>query len=266
MSKPKFNKNPIAIAIALIIQMPATLMAQNIGFETGDTSNWSGNGLSAVGQQTIASDLNTWVISPYGSFMGKLDISSGTFSAMSSALGLSASSITSLQSAPVTNPTSAAWVTKDITLTAGQPLTLAWQYISIDYEPYNDGSITTLVKLGDSSVAGSINNTTSQYSLLGFTVTGTGDYSTGSYGSTGWQTATYSVTTSGVYTVGFGVFNLDDAANSPVLFVDEAIGTTLKNGQNFSAIASNSAPQAPILRPESVSHTPSRPVAARFSS
>ncbi len=246
MIKRKIKKTSVAIAVTVLL--PATLMAQNIGFESGDTSNWSGNGLSAVGVQTVTAGTNTWTISPYGNYMGKLDISSGSFSAMTSGLGLTAGSVTSLQTSPVTNPTTSAWVTKNVTLVAGTPLTLAWQYVSTDYEPYNDGSITTLVKVGDPSVTGSINNTKSLYSLAGFTVTGTGDYSTGSYGSTGWQTATYSVTTSGDYTIGFGVFNLDDTSVSPVLFVDEAVGTTLKNGQSFTPVASNSAPQAPALR------------------
>jgi hypothetical protein len=176
-------------------------MAQNIGFEDGNTTGWGGNGISAVGSQTLQAGQNQWTVNPYGNYMGKLSISSGSFSQMTSALSLTSASASGIQSTLSTqaqltgngggNPTTAAWASKIVTLTAGQNFSLAWQYISTDYVPFNDGSIATLVKVGSPSVNAVLNNYTSQYALLGFTNPGTGDYSTGSYGSTGWQTATY---------------------------------------------------------------------------
>jgi hypothetical protein len=251
---------------ALVMAVSLTAIAQNIGFEDGNSTGWTGNGISAVGSQTLHAGSNTWTINPYGSYMGKLTITSGSFSQMTSALNLTTASASGIKTTLTTqaqttgngggNPTSAAWTSKTVTLTAGQTFTLAWQYISTDYIPYNDGSIATLVKVGSPSTTAVLNNYTSQYALLGFTNPGTGDYSTGSYGATGWQTATYTVTESGDYLLGFGVFNLDDYALSPVLYVDEVTGTTLKNGTTFGAVAPNPGTSAPNASGGSVTPTP----------
>jgi len=246
------KKTIIAAAVAAVFS--ASSYAQNLGFEDGTTTGWTSTTLSAVGSTTTQAGQNTWVISPYGNYMGQLQIQSGTFNQMTSALGLTSSSSTAittlLQQQAQTgggnpNPTTAGWVTKEVTLTAGQTFTLAWQYISVDYVPFNDGSIATLTQNG-TNVA-TVNNYQQQYALLGFTNPGTGDYSTGSYGATGWQVATFQVSVDGTYTLGFGVFNLGDQALSPVLYIDEVQGTTTLNGQPFGAVAPNNstAPSAP---------------------
>jgi hypothetical protein len=262
----KIRKTIIAAAVASV--MSASVLAQNIGFEDGNTTGWSGNGISVVGSQTLQAGSNTWTINPYGNYMGMLSISSGSFSEMTSALNLTSDSASGIQSTLTTQaqltgngggmPTTAAWVTRTVTLTSGQNFSLAWQYISTDYVPFNDGSIATLVKVGSPTTTAVLNNYTSQYALLGFTNPGTGDYSTGSYGSTGWQTATYTVTEGGDYLLGFGVFNLDDTALSPVLYVDEVVGTTLQNGQTFGAVAPNPGTLAPTTPTEPVT-PPSTP-------
>ena len=247
--KQQFKKSLLALAVSAMMATGA--MAQNIGFEDGTATGWSGNGISAVGTQTIQAGSNNWTVNPYGSYMGKLTITSGSYSQMTSALNLTSASVSGIQTTLSAqaqgggNPTSAAWTSKTVNLTAGQTFTLAWQYVSTDYVPFNDGSIATLVKVGSPSTKAVLNNYTSQYALLGFTNPGTGDYSTGSYGATGWQTATYTVTESGAYLLGFGVFNLDDYALDPILYVDEVTGTTLKNGQTFGAVAPNAGTSAP---------------------
>ncbi len=246
------KKTIIAAAVAAVFS--ASVYAQNLGFEDGTTTGWTSSTLTAVGSTTTQAGQNTWVINPYGSYMGQLQIANGSFADMTSALGLTSSSSTAittlLQQQAQTgggnpNPTTAGWVTKEVTLTAGQTFTLAWQYISVDYVPFNDGSIATLTQNG-TDVA-TVNNYQQQYALLGFTNPGTGDYSTGSYGATGWQVATFQVATSGTYTLGFGVFNLGDTALSPILYIDEVQGTTTLNGQTFGAVAPNNstAPTAP---------------------
>ncbi len=76
----------------------------------------------------------------------------------------------------------------------GKVYTMSWNYIGTDYVPFNDGSITSLVYQGaGSSPSVTVNNQLQNYALLGFTNPGTGDYSTGSFGSTGWQYSTYQV-------------------------------------------------------------------------
>ncbi len=257
------KKTIIAATIAALMSSGA--FAQNLGFEDGSTTGWTSTTLSAVGSTTTQAGPNTWVINPYGSYMGRLQIQSGNYNQMATALGLTSSSSTAIttllqQQAQVSggspNPTTAGWVTREVTLTAGQTFTLAWQYVSVDYVPFNDGSIATLTQNGTTNAT--VNNYNQQYALLGFTNPGTGDYSTGSYGATGWQVATFQVSVDGTYTLGFGVFNLGDTALSPVLYIDEVQGTTTKNGQSFGAVAPNnstapSSPSAPPPAPTTVS-------------
>ena len=76
---------------------------------------------------------------------------------------------------------------------------LATMYVSTDYMPYNDGSLITLT--GGSGTP-TINGQTQNFALLGFTNTGTGNYSTNSYGATGWQVAVFTVPADGNYTLG----------------------------------------------------------------
>jgi hypothetical protein len=202
----------------------------------------------------------TWTFAPYGSYGAALQPTGNvTFDAATSALGLTQTQNqaikTKLQQDQQAsglgnpNPTNAAWLTQSVNLDAGTTYTMSWNYIGTDYVPFNDGSITSLVYQGSGSTPNVIvNNYTGNYALLGFTNPGTGDYSTGTYGSTGWQNSTYQVDVTGTYLLGFAVFNLGDTALSPVLLVDSQPGTTLKNGQTFGAVTPNN-PNAPTTNP-----------------
>ena len=236
-------------------------MAQDVSFGTGDLNGWvggpgvgtqngaygsSGIGVATVnGTQTISCcGPNTWTISPYtGSYMvGMQPGSSANYSAMTTALGLSSTSITALNGQVASTGgsiTSTAWIAKDFTFAAGTTFKMAWVYTSTDYVPFNDGSLATLVNKNSATTVGTINGVSAQYILLGATNPGTGNYSTGSYGSTGWQQINYNIATAGDYKVGFGVFNQGDTSLSPVLFVNDNLGTVNKNGTLFGAVASN---------------------------
>ena len=160
-----------------------------------------------------------------------------TFSDAMTALGLSGSPQTAIQAQLTAdrnaagfgnpNPTNAAWITREVQLTAGETYTMSWNYLGTDYVPFNDGSVTGLVPV---TVTGTpvirVNNYVQSYALLGFTNPGTGDYSTNSYGATGWQTSTYRVDITGTYKLGFAVFNLGDTGLSPVLMIDSEAGLT----------------------------------------
>jgi hypothetical protein len=162
-----------------------------------------------------------------------------TFAQATSALGLSGTEVGQIQSLLTSQaqasgngqgtPTDAAWITREVELTAGTTYTMAWNYVGTDYVPYNDGSITSLVPV---TVTGTpvitVNNYVQSYALLGFTNPGTGDYSTNSFGSTGWQTSTYEVSVTGTYKLGFASFNLDDQGLPPALMVDSEAGSTEK--------------------------------------
>ena len=152
------------------------------------------------------------------------------------------------------NPTDAAWITREVELDAGVVYTMSWNYMATDYVPFNDGSITSLVPVSTASVPViTVNNFEQSYALLGFTNPGTGDYSTNSYGATGWQVSTYEVSVSGTYKIGFTSFNLDDQGLPPVLMVDDEIGSTQKcvqggSCETFGGVEPNNE-TAPTLPP-----------------
>jgi hypothetical protein len=247
-------------------------LTSDLSFGTGDyngwtvgpasgtqTGNYSGNGIGAAtvtGDNTVSCcGSNTWIVSPYtGSYMVSLQPFGGqNYSTMTSALGLSASSITALNTeinAQGTGSiTSGVWITKNFTFSSPATFKMAWNYISTDYVPFSDGSLTSLVNTGAAADKGKINGVTTEYLLLGATNPNTGNYSTGSYGSTGWQWVNYEITTSGTYKVGFSAFNQGDTALSPVLFVNDGLGTTTKNGTAFNPVAPND-PTMPTTNPD----------------
>ena len=248
---------------------PTPVAPTNIGFEAGNVTSWiisnttgaadwnSGSGAAVVtGLQHTPGDGKTWTVTPYGSYMLSIQAGSGspTFDAMTSSLGLSAGHNTAIKNLLIQQaqsgggdptPTNAAWVKRDVTLQAGVTYKIAWQYLSTDYTPFNDGSIITLVHKTDGSKVPTLNNAVRNYALLGFTNPGTGDYSTSSYGATGWQIATYTVPADGDYILGFASFNLGDTALSPILLIDEQPGTTLLNGTAFNSVEPNPGTGAP---------------------
>lgn len=231
-----------------------------LNFTNGSLPGWSiSSGSIITGLSNFQDGQYTWNITPYtGQYMVNLQPggSSGSYSAMDTALGLNASSISSMQSflnahsgGGATNPTNAAWMTySGLQLTAGTTFTLAWNFVATDYTPYNDTSITTLVPTSGGGLA-TINNVVGQYSILGAINPNSGNYSTGSYGSTGWELATYKITTSGTYELGFGSFNLGDTINSPILLVSGSQGKTLNGTTPVAPIAPNPGSSAPSTPP-----------------
>jgi hypothetical protein len=244
---------------------PAPAAPANLGFETGNTSswtisntsgaaNWSGGSGAAVvtGLSHTPGDGKTWNVTPYGTYMLSLQPggSAPTFDSATASLGLTAGQNTAIKNYLTglggnSNPTNAAWVKRDMTLQAGVTYSIAWQYLSTDYTPFNDGSMITLVHKTDGSKVPTLNNAVRNYALLGFTNPGTGDYSTDSYGSTGWQVATFTVPTDGEYSLGFAAFNLGDTTLSPILLIDEMQGTTMLNGTAFNPVPPNPGTGAP---------------------
>jgi hypothetical protein len=246
---------------------PCSPQGTNLGFESGTTANWTlsnGSGTEKTsgwsdngeGVQTSKGMNNyqpgggkTWTITPYGTWMMVIQAGgdSPTFDQASADLGLTTQQVQDLKTflqnqGGNSNPTNASWAKRTVTLEAGKKYVVAWQYLSTDYVPFNDGSMMTLT--GPSLPK--LNNENKNYALLGFTNPGTGNYSTDSYGATGWQLATIEVTVSGDYTLGFASFNLGDTALSPMLFVDDLQGTTTLNGTVFAPVAPNPGSNAPV--------------------
>jgi len=249
----------------LFFSFPSFAQVANYGFENGNYTGWTvSNGSTTLrtswspngaGVQVTSGMQNycpgggkCWTVTPYGSYMVAVQAGGGspTFDNAMTTLGLAGSAITSIKNTIYSNgnmwPTNASSISRTVTLQAGVTYTFAWQYVSTDYMPYNDGSLITLT--GGPGTP-TINGQTQNFALLGFTNTGTGNYSTNSYGATGWQVAVFTVPTDGNYTLGFASFNLGDTALSPILFIDQMQGTTLLNGATFTPVQPNAGSSAP---------------------
>ena len=261
------------LVAALVSTTAMADLTSDLSFGTGDyngwtagpstytqTGNYSGNGLgvaTVTGTQTVSCcGTNTWAVNPYtGSYMVGLQPGNSiqNYSSMTSALGLSDASITALNTEINAQGsgsiTSSVWITKNFTFTSPATFKMAWNYISTDYVPFSDGSLTSLVNTTNATELGKINSKTQEYLLLGATNPNTGNYSTGSYGSTGWQWVNYDITTAGTYKLGFAAFNQGDTGLSPVLFVNDGLGTTTQNGTAFNPVAPND-PTMPTTNPD----------------
>lgn len=247
----------------------------NLGFESGSTTNWlisngTGTAKAATGWNSNGVGVNTttgitnyspgggktWNVTPYGSYMMAIQAGSGSpnFDPSMTSLGLTSTEISNIRTYLTSlggnsSPTNASWAKRTVTLQAGVTYTVAWQYMSTDYVPFNDGSAMTLVHSTDATKVPTLNNEVKRYALLGFTNPGTGNYATNSYGSTGWQLATITVPADGDYILGFSSFNLGDTALSPILLVDDLQGATTLNGTAFNPIPPNEGSTAPTAGP-----------------
>ena len=194
----------------------ANAQVTNGGFESG-TTGWTGIGFSTSTGETI---LN-WNVQPADSKMGRVSPGSGsvTASTAQSALGLST------QLTSITKITNVGYVYQDITMSAGQTITIYWNYVSQDYEPWDDGTFASFTKSGDV-----------QFKILARTwgASDVGVANTGAYGSTGWHTVSFTAASAGTYRLGFGAFNWSDQSVHPILYIDNASGGT-------------SSPQQPIV-------------------
>ena len=136
----------------------------------------------------------SWTFSPKGGTYAVALQPKGeqNFNQATSALGLSSTENSAIRGVLTSqaqasgfgggNPTDAAWITRQVELTAGVTYTMSWNYLGTDYVPFNDGSITSLTPLTVASTPViTVNNFVQSYALLGFTNPGTGDYSTNSY-------------------------------------------------------------------------------------
>ena len=242
----------------------------NFGFESGTTANWTisnGTGTEKTsGWSDNGDGVNTskgmtnyqsgggksWSVTPYGTYMMVIQAGGGSpnFDPAMTSLGLTTTEITNIRNYLTglggnSSPTNASWAKRTVALESGKTYVIAWQYMSTDYTPFNDGSIMTLIHASDPTKIPVLNNETKRYALLGFTNPGTGNYATDSYGSTGWQLATITVPVTGDYILGFSSFNLGDTALSPILLVDDLQGATTLNGTMFEPIAPNAGSSAP---------------------
>ena len=188
----------------------------NAGFEDGTLSGWSQNGATINSGQTLLS----WTINPADTRMAAI-VPVGNYMAASaeSALGLSAGTMTSTFGGSVTN---FGILYQNFSLGAGQSITMYWNYVSEDYNPYNDGSFASLTGPGAQQVQCLVMTVGPPAGLVG---------ATGSYGSSGWHSVTFTANGgAGTYRLGFGCFNWADQGYQPHLYVDNGMGGTSAPG------------------------------------
>jgi hypothetical protein len=112
---------------------------QDMGFEN-DLSSWTVNGdISLITESAINASTNVWTVLPRYEQMAQLipTGASGAFSNMADTFSLSTESrnyITGL----FPRITNATYIYRDIELSAGEEFTMGWNYVSTDYEPFND--------------------------------------------------------------------------------------------------------------------------------
>ena len=239
--------------------MGVKLLNGPIAFQAG---SYGAMGTPGTDYYQPAVTAKTWVFSPYGNYMVGLQPNQGQSAAAFTALGLTTTSVDAINATILTQTieagygntgiTTASWIHRDIAMTPGTTIKFGWNYVGTDYVPFNDGSIASLVNTTDNTILGTVNNYNAQYALLGFTNPKTGDYSAGTFGSTGWQVAIFDVGTAGTYKLGFASFNLGDSSLSPLLLVDEWQGATVTCATGtcttFGVVAPNNS-TAPVSDP-----------------
>ena len=121
----------------------------NLGFEN-DLNGWTTHGSVNISEYTsIQADNNNWEVWPKNSKMAvlvplELSVTSDdAFSQVAAILQISDSSKTYFNSY-FANPTTFAYIYKDVALTANQIYYVAWNYVATDYAPFNDASFFTL--------------------------------------------------------------------------------------------------------------------------
>ena len=199
----------------------------NAGFETGNLSGWSASAnVTVAGGQAVTVSGSTWFISPAGTYQAIVQPTGILNQATAEAnLGLPAGALFAFNNS-VFNGTSGATdfgtLAQTVNLAANQSITMHWNYVSRDYAPYNDGVMAMLSSPGYQDIR-----------LLAVTVNayGSGAIITGSYGSTGWHSVTFTAPAAGTYTLAFAAFNGGDQDMDPVFFVDGAPGATANPGE-----------------------------------
>jgi hypothetical protein len=194
----------------------------NGGFETGDLSFWVVNG---SGNASTGEVFGAWVINPADNYMGFIYPEGALDQAGAEAsLGLAEGALVAHNFSLYTEGTTDfSTLYQDVVLAAGQSVNLYWNYVSTDYDPFNDGCFATFV--GPSY---------QEIHTLAVTVDAFGEAGThevGTYGSSGWYQVTFTATTAGTYRLGFGAFNMFDQALDPWAFIDNAEGGTSAPGE-----------------------------------
>lgn len=202
-----------------------------MGFESGNLTGWTTAGsVVATGQFSVGAGTNEWTILPADNYMARIS-PSGTTPTRDQASETLTGSSTALRNYSscffADNTTNYGYIYRDISMSAGESITMHWNYVSQDYCSFNDGVFATFWDKSSSRDIRGLAATCDGCGISGIEVTG-------SYGSTGWKSVTFTASSAGTYRIGFGAFNHRDTAANPILAVDNAPGGT-------------STPQQPVV-------------------
>ena len=170
------------------------------------------------------------------------NLSSNNINALSTALGVTSSSITNyIQPTGVNSDsffaaTNFGYFGKSLTLNAGTTYKFYWSMANGDYSPFTDGAFMALsqdTNLTNFSLLGRVSRykasapapdgaTASQPGDLGFQ---SQTKILSSYGASPWIAKTFTVDSTGTYNLIFGAFNTVDRLYSPHLFISDLEGT-----------------------------------------
>jgi VCBS repeat-containing protein len=113
--------------------------------------------------------------------------------------GVADAPVLAVGSSTVLNPTVGSAIQTTVTLAAGDTVSFTWDFVAHDYMPFNDFAFATVN--GAAYMLGSVQVV-------------------GDYGTTGWQTFTFTATEAGEYSFGVGVSNVNDSSLNSHLLVD----------------------------------------------
>lgn len=192
---------------------------------TGGLSGWTTGGSVTLSSTTVTVPTGgaTFTLTPAAGYdMARINApNGGNLLSPNATLGLSANSLESFLNNGNGNITNFGLLTKSYAFNVGT-YTFAWAYGAQDYQPFNDGAVFTIAGNGGQSLISLARN--------GSNVSDTSGPSPdtlilGSYGATPWLTLSFDITTAGNYQLGFAVYNWNDQALAPNLYVSGVAGT-----------------------------------------
>jgi VCBS repeat-containing protein len=183
----------------------ATIVGVNDAPKFTKLLSFEGDTVTAFADWTIAGSVSQTLEATDGNHAARLVSGSIGVTQLETFLGLQSGALAlnpASQSGYYANATVGSALSTDVYLTAGQTLSFDWRFATGDYRPYNDFAFiavsSSVTKLADV-------------------------FAVGDYGALGWQTFTYTATTSGNHTVGFGVLDTGDSAVPSTLTIDNVV-------------------------------------------
>lgn len=200
---------PSLVALcALLVPHVCSAAVVNGNFETGNLSGWTPIGSAKVFGASVG------VAPTEGVFQGYLE-TTGNFTALAPAvvasLGVPGSAILGLGAG---TPTNGSGISQSLTVSAGDTLTFDWNFLTDELNEeatFNDFGFFTIS--GSAFLLASRNGSTFN----------TVSPPAGFDGQTDWQTQSYTFSSAGTYTLGFGVFNVGDTGHNSVLLLDAIV-------------------------------------------